>query len=110
MGGHSAFSYMARRYGLEEIPLYGISPDAEPKPREMADIIDFAKSRGVKVVFFERLVTDRLAKVIAEEIGAVTVVLNTGVNLTKENRETGLTFISIMEENLKNLMKGLGCE
>jgi zinc transport system substrate-binding protein len=110
LGGHSAFSYMARRYDLEQIPLYGISPDAEPKPKEMADMIDFAKSHDVKAVYFERLINDRLAKVIAEEIGAMTLPLNPGVNLTREERERGLSFISIMEENLSNLMKGLACE
>jgi len=110
LGGHSAFSYMARRYDLEQIPLYGISPDAEPKPKEMADMIDFAKSHDVKAVYFERLINDRLATVIAEEIGAITLALNPGVNLTREERERGLSFISIMEENLSNLMKGLACE
>lgn len=109
-GGHSAFSYMARRYDLEQIPLYGISPDAEPKPKEMANMIDFAKSHDVNAVYFERLFSDSLAKVIAQEIGAITLVLNPGVNLTREERKRGLTFISIMEENLSNLMKGLACE
>jgi zinc transport system substrate-binding protein len=110
LGGHAAFSYIANRYGLKQIPLYGLSPDAEPKPKEMAKIIDFAKRQGVKAVFFEKLANDRLARVIAEEIGAVTLVLNAGPNLTKEERERGTTFISIMEDNLRNLMKGLGCE
>jgi zinc transport system substrate-binding protein len=110
MGGHATFSYIARRYGLKQISLYGLSPDAEPKPREMAEIIDFAKANGIKAVFVEKLVNDRLASIIAKEIGAVTLVLNPGPNLTGKERKRGITFISIMEGNLKNLMKGLGCE
>jgi zinc transport system substrate-binding protein len=110
LGGHGAFSYVARKYELKEIPLHGMSPDAEPKPRELAEVIDFAEIQGIKAVFFERLVNDRLARVVAEEIGAVTLVLNSGPNLTKKEIEEGITFISLMEENLRNLMKGLECE
>ncbi|MGA1842099.1 MAG: metal ABC transporter solute-binding protein, Zn/Mn family [bacterium] len=110
MGGHATFSYIARRYGLKQISLYGLSPDAEPKPREMAEIIDFAGSKGIKAVFIEKFINDRLARIIAEEIGAYVLVLNPGPNLTGKERESGITFISIMEDNLINLMKGLGCE
>ncbi|MGA1864770.1 MAG: metal ABC transporter solute-binding protein, Zn/Mn family [bacterium] len=110
MGGHATFSYIAKRYGLKQISLYGLSPDAEPKPREMAEIIDFAKSKGIKAVFVEKLINDRLARIIAKEIGADTLVLNPGPNLTVKESERGITFISIMEDNLKNLTKGLGCE
>lgn len=110
MGGHATFSYIAKRYGLKQISLYGLSPDAEPKPREMAEIIDFARLKGIKAVFIEKLISDRLARIIAEEIGAEILVLNPGPNLTEKERESGITFISIMEDNLKSLMKGLGCE
>lgn len=110
VAGHAAFSYLAQRYGLEQISLMGMNPDAEPKPREMAKIMDYAKGRKVRTIFYERLVNDQLARVIAEEIGAKTMVLNPGTNLTRKERNAGITFIAVMEENLKNLMKGLECE
>jgi len=110
LGAHSAFLYLARQYDLKQIALYGMSPDAEPKPRDIAKIIDYAKAHGVKVVFSERFLNERLAKVIADEIGADVLALNPGANITKKERKRGVTFIGIMEDNLKNLMKGLGCE
>jgi len=110
VAGHAAFSYLARRYGLEQISLIGMSPDAEPKPRDMAKITDYVKQHGVSTIFYERLVNDQLARVIAEETGAKTMVLNPGANLTAKEREAGITFIAVMEENLGNLMKGLECE
>ena len=73
-------------------------------------MIDLAKRERVRAIFFERLVDDSPAKVIAEEIGAITLVLNPGPNITRGEQEAGVTFISIMEENLKNLREGLGCE
>jgi len=110
MGGHAAFSYLARRYGLEQIALYGVNPDAKPTARRMTKVVELAKQHGVKVIYFEALVSDELADVIAKEVGARTLFLNPGHNLTKEDRQAGVTFLSLMEANLRNLREGLGCE
>jgi zinc transport system substrate-binding protein len=110
LGGHSAFSYLARRYGLEEIPLYGVSADAQPTPRRLAEVVEIARDLKVKYIFFEPLVSPKLARVVAEEIGAGTLVLNPGANMTKEQFDRGLTFFSILEQNLENLRKGLECD
>jgi zinc transport system substrate-binding protein len=64
----------------------------------------------VQYVFFETLVSPKLARVVAEEIDAQTLVLNPGANMNKEQFDRGVTFLSIMEENLKNLRRGLECE
>ncbi|MEW5800771.1 MAG: zinc ABC transporter substrate-binding protein [bacterium] len=109
LGGHSAFSYLARRYHLDQITLYGISPDAEPSPRRLAQIVDLAKKQKVKAIFFEELISDRLANVLAKEAGAVTLMLNPGANVTKELVSSGVTFLSLMEKNLETLRKGLVC-
>jgi len=109
-GGHAAFSYLARRYGLEQIPLYGVSPDSRPTPKQLTEVVDLAKQHGLDVIYFEVLVSDELAKVIAKEVGARTLVLNPGGNLTREEWEAGVTFLSLMEANLRNLREGLGCE
>ncbi len=110
LGGHSAFSYLAKRYGLEEIPLYGVSADAQPTPRRLAEVVEIARDLKAKYIFIETLVSPKLARVVAEEIGARTLVLNPGANMTKEQFDRGLTFLSILEENLENLRKGLECE
>ncbi len=110
LGGHSAFSHLARRYGLEEVPLYGISADSQPTPGRLAEVVETARGLGVKYVFFETLVSPKLAEVVAEELGAETLLLNPGANMTREQFDRGVTFLSIMEENLQNLRKGLECE
>ncbi len=109
-GGHSAFGYLARRYGLIQIPVYGISPDSEPSPRQVAEIVRTIRKNGIQVVYFEELVNPRLAQVIAEETRTTTLVLNPGGNLTATLWKKGVTFISLMEDNLMNLRKGLACE
>jgi zinc transport system substrate-binding protein len=110
LGGHSAYAYLARRYGLEQIPLYGISPDAEPTPKKLTEVIHAAKTHRVKYIFFEELVNPKLARVLAEEAGLQTLVLNAGANLTREQIRQKVTFLELMEKNLANLRKGLDCE
>jgi zinc transport system substrate-binding protein len=101
---------MARRYGLEQIALYGVSPNSEPTPKKMAEVIRMAKDHRVKAIFFEDLVNDRLARTIAREVGVETLVLHPGANLTKAQIEAEITFLSLMEENLENLKYGLSCK
>ncbi len=110
LAGHSAFGYLAKRYHLEQIPLYGISPDAEPTPKKLAALVDIAKKDHIKAIYFEALGSNRLARVLAKEIGSLVLALNPGPNLTKKQLKSGVTFLSLMEENLLNLREGLICE
>ena len=109
-GGHAAFSYLARRYGLEQMALYSVNPDSKPTAKQLTAVVDLAKQRGISVVFYETLVSDELARVIAKEVGGKTLLLNPGGNVTREDWEKGVSLISLMEANLRNLREGLGCE
>jgi zinc transport system substrate-binding protein len=109
LGGHAAFGYMAKRYGLQQISLYGVSPDAKPTPKKLIEIVELAKKYGIKVIFFDSSLSEELARVLAREIGARILILNPGANLTKEQLKLGKTFFDIMEENLENLKDGLIC-
>jgi len=109
LGGHSAFAYLAKRYGLQQIPLYGISPNAEPTPRKLTEVIQAAKSHGVKYIFFEEMVNPKLARVLAQEAGLQTLVLYDGANLTRDQLKQKVTFLGLMEKNLENLRLGLDC-
>jgi zinc transport system substrate-binding protein len=108
-GGHSAFANLARRYNLEQIPVYGRSPDAAPTPKELARIIADAKKRNIKTIFIEPNVSDKIARQIASELEADIRVLNPGHNLTKEQRQAGITFLDLMEQNLESFKHGLVC-
>jgi zinc transport system substrate-binding protein len=110
LGGHAAFGYLARRYQLHQISLYGISPDSRPTPKQLVHVVELAKEHQIDVVYFEVYVSDELAKVIAEEIGAKTLMLNPAANLTVEQTKAKTTFLEIMNQNLASLKKGLSCE
>lgn len=109
-GGHNAYAYLAKSYGIEYLSVFEISPDSEPTPKAIKEIADLTKEHGIKYVLFEELVSPRMAEVIAEQAGAKVMLLNPGHNLVKEEFDTGVTFISLMEKNLKNLKIALECE
>lgn len=104
---HAAFGYLARDYGLTQIPIAGLSPDQEPSAREMADVVEFAKQHDVKTIFFETLVSSKVAETIATEIGAQTDVLNPLEGLTSEETAAGEDYLSVMRKNLDALKKAL---
>jgi zinc transport system substrate-binding protein len=87
-----------------------LSPDSKPTPRALVEVVEKARSAGVKFVFFETAVSDDLARVLAKEIGARTLILNPGANLTMEELDSGMSFFDIMGKNLENLRYGLGCQ
>jgi zinc transport system substrate-binding protein len=110
-GGHFAFGYLAKRYNLEYLPAYkGFSPNAEPTPKRLKELVDKLRKRQLKHVFYEELISPRIADTIARETGASLLRLHGAHNLTKEEMNKGLTFISIMEQNLNNLRLGLECK
>ena len=61
----------------------GLSPDAEPDPKRLADLTDLVKRDDVTVVFTEELVSPRIADTLAREAGVRTEVLDPLEGLTR---------------------------
>lgn len=108
-GGHYAFGYMAARYGLDYRSAYSVSANAEPTPQKIAGLVSLIKSNGLKYVFYEELFSPTMADAIAREGGATLLKLDVANNVSREELDRGVTFISLMERNLENLRKGLQC-
>lgn len=106
---HEAFGYLARRYRLEQVAITGISPEAEPTPRQLEDVVERVRQTGATTIFFETLVSPRLAQTVARETGAGTAVLNPIEGLTKEQASRGEDYMSLMRDNLASLRHALGC-
>ncbi|RXZ80817.1 zinc ABC transporter substrate-binding protein [Paenibacillaceae bacterium] len=104
---HAAFGYLAKQYGLKQISISGISPDQEPSPAKMAEIVKLAKDNNISTIFFETLVDPKVAQTIANEIGARTDILNPLEGLTAEEQQKNLDYISVMRNNLDALQKAL---
>jgi zinc transport system substrate-binding protein len=108
-GGHYAFSYLARRYVLTYVSAYGLSPNSEPSPQRMAEIIETIRQNDVHYIFYEELIRPRVAETIASETNARLLPLNGGHNVTKDELKRGVSFISILEKDLDSFKEGLQC-
>jgi zinc transport system substrate-binding protein len=106
---HAAFAYLTRRFRLNQVPVLGIAPESEPSPADLARLVRFARKAGVRYIFFETLVSPKLAETLAREVGAKTLVLNPIEGLTKEEAAAGKDYLALMRENLANLRTALEC-
>lgn len=104
---HQAFGYLCSAYGLRQIAIEGLNADSEPSPARMAEIADFAKKNNVKYIFFEDLISPKVADAIANEVGAKTEVLNPLEGLREDKIKAGSEYFSVMRDNLKVLSKAL---
>lgn len=107
--GHFALGYLAKKYDIHvHSPYEGFSPDTEPAPQKIAEMVDFMKAENQKVVYYEELIDPKIARIISSETGAEMVMLHAAHNLSKEELDSGLTYVKIMEQNLEKLKKGFG--
>lgn len=107
--GHEAFGYLARRYGLRQEGVAGLSPDAEPDAQRLGQLADLVKRQGVTTVFTEELVSPRIADTLAREAGVKTDTLNPLEGLTDSEVAGGAGYVTVMDQNLKKIRRALGC-
>jgi zinc transport system substrate-binding protein len=103
---HNAFGYLAERYGLTQVGITGLTPDSEPTAARLAEVARLAKRENVKVIFFETLVSPKIAETLAAEVGAQAKVLDPLEGL---KAGSDADYISVMRTNLVTLRSALGC-
>ncbi len=106
---HAAFGYLARRYDLTQIPVEGLSPQAEPAPRDLARVAGLVRREGITTVFSETLVSPKVARTVARETGATAAVLDPLEGLTADALRSGADYFTVMRANLAALRRGLEC-
>lgn len=104
---HEAFGYLCAAYQLNQMGVEGLSPDSEPDPARMAEIIDFVREHSVKVIFFEEMASDKVSQTIAKATGAQTDMLNPLEGLSEEQLNAGEDYFSIMRQNLEKIIQAL---
>lgn len=100
---HEAYGYLCQAYGLDQVAIEGIEPDAEPDAQTMAEIVQFVKDNNVKVIFSEELVSPKVAQSIAAACGAEVMELNPIEGLSEEDLKAGEDYFSVMRDNLNKL-------
>ena len=106
---HAAFGYLAGRYGLTQDAIAGLEPESEPSPQRLADLARKVRADGTTTIFYETLVSPKVAESLAREAGVRTAVLDPLEGLTAADAKAGRTYVSGMRENLAALRQALGC-
>ncbi|TCW33352.1 zinc ABC transporter substrate-binding protein [Thermoanaerobacterium thermosaccharolyticum] len=104
---HSAFDYIARDYGLNQVSIVGMSEEAEASPAKIAEVIKLIKDENIKYIFTEPLTSPKPIQSIANETGTKVLPLNTIEGITKDEMKKGYDYIKLMQQNLDNLQKAL---
>jgi zinc transport system substrate-binding protein len=104
---HEAFAYLAKRYGLTMVGIAGFTPDAEPTPSRIKEVQDIVRDQKVTTIFYEELVSPKVAESIARDVHVKTAVLSPIEGLSDANSKE--SYLSLMRENLQELRKANSC-
>jgi zinc transport system substrate-binding protein len=107
---HAAFAYLAKRYDLHVMSIAGVSPEDEPTPAKLAEITKLVQAEGIQYIFFEQLVSPRLADTIAHETGARTAVFDPIEGLNETAQKAGENYFTIQRDNIGTLRAALACQ
>ncbi|MCX4470652.1 metal ABC transporter substrate-binding protein [Micromonospora sp. NBC_01655] len=103
---HTAFGYLTERYQLDQVGITGLAPDNEPSPQRLAEVAREAREHRATTIFFETLVSPKVAETIAREVGAKTAVLDPLEGLSAGHDGD---YLSVMRTNLATLRTALSC-
>ena len=107
-GGRFAFYYFVNRYGLDYISAYdSCFGESEPSTRAVLDLINKVKEEDVRVIYYEELSTPRVSQMISDETGAKMLVFRACHNVSREELQQGVTYYSLMKQNVEHLKEGL---
>ena len=101
---HEAFGYLADAYDLEQIAIAGLSPEDEASPQRLAEVAAQAEAGGTTTIFFEELVSPKVAESLAREVGATAAVLS-----PIEGPPDRGDYLTAMRDNLERLRTALDC-
>ena len=94
---------MAKRFGLKQLGIAGISPEQEPSPKQLSEIQEFVKTYKVKTIFTESNATSKVAKTLVHATGAKLKTLNP----LEADPQNDQTYLENLEANLAVLAKEL---
>ena len=97
---HAAYGYWEEKYGITQVPVSGLTSSHEPSQKELANIVELAEELNIQYVLFEQNVSNRLATIVQEHLGAEALTLHNIEVLTEEDIQAGEDYFSLMYHNL----------
>ncbi|MDD7765924.1 MULTISPECIES: metal ABC transporter substrate-binding protein [Anaerococcus] len=104
---HEAFSYLARDYGLEQIPLTSITSTNEADAKTMKNAIDFVKKEKISAIFYEKGGSDKNVKTLADELSLDAKAINTIEYASDDDLKNEKTYQELIRENFEIMESSL---
>lgn len=107
-GDRFPFRYMVQEYGLDYHAAFsGCSSETEASAATLSFLIETVKAERVPLVLYTESSTQKIAERICEATGADSAMLHSCNNITKQESADGVTYLSLMEQNLDVLKRAL---
>ncbi|WP_236784998.1 metal ABC transporter solute-binding protein, Zn/Mn family [Anaerococcus ihuae] len=104
---HEAFSYLARDYGLEQIPLTSITSTNEADAKTMKSAIDYVKKEKISAIFYEKGGSDKNVTTLANELSLDAKAINTIEYASDDDLKNEKTYQEMIKENLELMESSL---
>lgn len=105
VAAHEAYGFLAERYGLEQVGISGLDPEAEPSPARLREIREVVEDLDVTTIFTEELVNPKVAETLAGDLGIDTAVLDP----VESQVDPDTDYRGAMQQNLEALREALAC-
>jgi zinc transport system substrate-binding protein len=102
---HEGFNYLAKEYNLTDHGAVGISADAQPSARDLANLVKDVQTMDLHYVFAEPIYNDAVIQMIASETNCKVLVLDALHG--RSGAHAGMDYFQIMYANLESLRIGL---
>ena len=106
---HAAYGYLAARYAVEQIPIAGLSPEAEPSPQQLAELTDRVVDLGLGYVLVEPVLAGTLEETVQRETGIELIPIHAIESVTQAELDAHDDYFGLMRDNLASLKLALEC-
>ena len=100
--------YFTEEYGIEYFAAFpGCAAEVEPAPATLMFLIDKVKEENIPAVFYRELSNRKVAQIVSEDTGAKMLQFHSCHSVTKDEFDSGVTYLKLMEQNIANLKEAL---
>ena len=103
---HDAFGYFAAHYQIQFMAPQGMSTDAEPSAKAVAQLIRQIQREKIKAVFLENMSSPKLLAQLSKDAGA-TVGASLYADALSGPGQPGATYLQMMRHNVTQLAEGM---
>lgn len=108
VGDRFPFLYLAKDYGIEYFAAFpGCASNTEASASTIAYLINKVKDEEIPAVFHIEFSNEKIADTICESTGAKPLLLHSCHNVSKDDFESGVTYLDLMKQNIENLSEAL---